>query len=555
MRQSTPNTQSNITITRRQHLQWLAALGAASQLPLARAAELPLSPWPVSDALFGLGVASGEPTSNSVVLWTRLLPSSAEPLLRSQTVQWEIAHDEQFKHLVHKGEATASPDWGHSVHVDAQGLEPERWYFYRFHCSGQTSATGRTRTAPAAGAAVQNLRLVFASCQRWEHGYYAAWRHARNENPDLVLFLGDYIYEYASPKANSSNARALEQLASMARLHPLHYPRSLQDYRDRYALHKSDPDLQAMHAHCPWLVTWDDHEVENDYAALQGVGDATAFARKRLAAYQAFFENMPLRATVAAKQKLAATELAHYFSSPLLYRPLAWGQLADLQVLDARQHRDIQACRMPGEKNEGSVKPADCADLQSNTRSFLGWEQERWLAQALQNNARSRPQSKRWNVICQQTLFCERNYPNGRASTDSWGGYPAARQRLINAIAEAAPRNTVLLGGDIHQNYVCRIENPEAVDAAYRVVASEFCGTSITSHSGTTQAKVDAIVARNPQVLFARCEERGYGVCDITPSLWTTQLRTVVDPLRADSGIRTQARFVVQDRLAGPQAA
>ena len=555
MPQPTPFAPSSTTLTRRQHLQWLAALGMASQLPFARAAELPLSPWPVSEDLFGLGVASGEPLSDRVVLWTRLLPSSAQPLLAAATVQWEVAHDEQFQRIVQRGQATASPDWGHSVHVDAQGLDADRWYHFRFHCNGQTSAAGRTRTAPAAGAAVSRLRLVFASCQRWEHGYYAAWRHARNDDPDLVLFLGDYIYEYASPKANSSHAKTREQLASMARLHPLHYPLNLQDYRDRYALHKSDPDLQAMHAHCPWLVTWDDHEVENDYAALQGVGDAAAFAGKRLAAYQAFFENMPLRASAAAKQSLAAAQLPAHFAKPSLYRQWAWGRLADLQMLDARQHRDIQACRTPGEKNAGSVKPADCADLQSNTRSFLGWEQERWLANALQSNAASRPEGKRWNVICQQTLFCERHYPNGRVSTDSWGGYPAARQRLINAMAQAAPRNTVLLGGDIHQNYVCRIENPQALDAAHRVAASEFCGTSITSHSGTTQAKVDAIVARNPQVLFARCEERGYGLCDITPNLWTTQLRTVVDPLRADSGIRTQARFVVQDRLAGPQAA
>ena len=543
-------------VSRRQHLQWLAAGGLAAWLPSGHTnpASLPMLTWPVSEALFGLGVASGEPTHDSVVLWTRLLPSSAQPLLAAQTVQWEIAHDAQFSRVLRKGEATASPDWGHSVHVDAKGLEPERWYYYRFHSLGQTSATGRTRTAPAPGAAPGKLRLVFASCQRWEHGYYAAWRHARNDDPDLVLFLGDYIYEYASPKADATDAKTREQLTNMARLHPLHYPRSLQDYRDRYALHKSDADLQAMHAHCPWIVTWDDHEVENDYVANNGVGDGAAFAAKRLAAYQAFYENMPLRASVAAKQA-TSTQLPGFFANPRLYQQFAWGNLADLMVLDARQYRDLQACRAPGDKDKGSVKPADCDELARNTRSFLGWDQERWLDERIKNNSASRAPDKRWSVICQQTLFCARNYPNGRTSTDSWAGYPAARDRLIRSIAQAAPRNTVLLGGDIHQNYVCRIENTEAIGHEPRVVASEFCGTSITSNSGTTQARVDAIVAATPQVLFARCEERGYGLCHITPQQWTTQLRVLNNPRAADSGVRTQARFVVEDRVAGPQLA
>ncbi|MFE1571262.1 alkaline phosphatase D family protein [Comamonas odontotermitis] len=545
--------QSSIftNISRRQWLQWLAATGLGS-MSLAGQAALAIAAWPVSEQLFGLGVASGEPASDGVVLWTRLLPSPRMPLLAPQAVQWEIAHDAQFQHIVQKGEALASPDWGHSVHVLASGLAPDRWYHYRFHCNGQTSAVGRTRTTPAEGAPVQRMRLVFASCQRWEHGYYAAWRHARADDPDLVVFLGDYIYEYASPKANATDAKTQALLSELARLQPLPYPRSLQDYRDRYALHKSDPDLQAMHAHCPWVMTWDDHEVENDYAGLDGVGNATAFAAKRLAAYQAFYENMPLRAAVAAKADVPVSSALRHMQ---VYRRFSWGNLADLMVLDARQYRDIQACRTPGEKSNGAVNAANCPDLARNARSFLGWEQERWLAENLKNNSASRPSSKRWSVICQQTLFAPRHYPNGRTSTDSWDGYPAARQRLIRAIDQAALRNTVLLGGDIHQNYVCRIDNPEAEGRAPRVVASEFCGTSITSHSGTTQARVDAVVARNPHVLFARCDERGYGLCDITPTLWTTQLRAVDDPLRPDSGARTLVRFAVEDRVAGPQLA
>lgn len=532
---------------RRQWLQGLGALGLAAQLPaIAQAgsnAPLPMAPWPVSEQLFGLGVASGEPDASSVVLWTRLLPSASTPLLRPLEVHWELAHDAQFRQILRQGDAMASPDGGHSVHVLAQGLEAGRWYYYRFHCQGQTSATGRTRTAPAAGAAVAQLRLVYASCQRWEHGYYAAWRHAREDDPDLVVFLGDYIYEYASP------ASAAKQKSShLARLQPLVHAATLQDYRDRYALHKSDPDLQAMHAHCPWLVTWDDHEVEDNYVSDYGVGQIQAFAAKRMAAYQAFYENMPLRASVACKQAGLALPPAH---TPL-YRQQSWGALADMWVLDARQYRDAQACRAATEKSPASVKAADCADLARNSRSFLGWEQERWLAAQLAGNRADKPQSRRWSVICQQTLFAARNFASGRSSADTWDGYPAARQRLLRAVAEAQLRNTVLLGGDIHQNYVCRIQDLESATPE-RVLASEFCGTSISSHSGTTQARVDAIVARNPHVLLARCDERGYGLCDITPKLWTTQLRVIDQPQYANSGAHTLARFVVEDQVAGPQ--
>ena len=532
---------------RRQWLQGLGALGLAAQLPaIAQAgsnAPLPMAPWPVSEQLFGLGVASGEPDASSVVLWTRLLPSASTPLLRPMEVHWELAHDAQFRQILRRGEAMAAPDSGHSVHVLAQGLEAGRWYYYRCHCQGQTSATGRTRTAPAAGAAVAQLRLVYASCQRWEHGYYAAWRHAREDDPDLVVFLGDYIYEYASP------ASAAKQKSShLARLQPLVHAATLQDYRDRYALHKSDPDLQAMHAHCPWLVTWDDHEVEDNYVGDYGVGKTQAFVAKRMAAYQAFYENMPLRASVACKQAGLALPPAH---TPL-YRQQSWGALADMWVLDARQYRDAQACRAATEKSPASVKAADCADLARNSRSFLGWEQERWLAAQLAGNRADKPQSRRWSVICQQTLFAARNFASGRSSADTWDGYPAARQRLLRAVAEAQLRNTVLLGGDIHQNYVCRIQDLESATPE-RVLASEFCGTSISSHSGTTQARVDAIVARNPHVLLARCDERGYGLCDITPKLWTTQLRVIDQPQYANSGAHTLARFVVEDQVAGPQ--
>lgn len=489
---------------------------------------------------FTLGVASGDPEPDNILIWTRLtaplayLGTAVAPDLAAQTVHWEVAHDAQFRQAVAHGQTQARAEWGHTVHVQVNGLSPDRWYFYRFRCGDAFSTTARCRTAPAPGADVRKLRLAVASCQRWEHGFYSAWADAAQASPDLVLFLGDYIYEYAQPAKPDGLARA----------QPLRTAQTLQDYRDRYALHKSDAYLQAAHAACNWSVIWDDHEVENDYVAQYGRGDSAHFLARSMAAWQAFYENMPLRDSA----------LQRNFQGLALYRSLQWGKLARLHLLDGRQYRDLQACRPEGKASTGTVDPAECPALQDPARSFLGWDQERWLARQLQDDARERVDATRWSTVVQTTLFSARKHPNGRQSTDSWDGYPQARQRLVRQIAESQPRNSVLLGGDIHQNYVCAIaaQADQAPDRVNPVIASEFCGTSISSHSGTTQARVDAIVAHNPQVLFARCEERGYSLVDITPQSMTTELRAVSNPLHADSSLYTLARFVVEDRRPGP---
>ena len=271
-------------LQRRAFLQRAALVAAAGTLPRWAWSNHPLQHDP-----FALGVASGDPTPDGVVLWTRLLPTQHGDLSDPFTVRWELADDPAFRRIVQRGQATALPALGHSVHVELTGLAPARWYHYRFMLGDAISATGRTRTAPAADAMDAHLRIAFASCQRWEHGHYAAWRHLCADQPDLVLFLGDYIYEYASPPSTTG----------LARVHALRHASTLADFRDRYALHKSDPALQAAHAACPWAVTWDDHEVQNDYAGAQGKGsqgDPVAFLALRSAAWQAFYENMPLRA-------------------------------------------------------------------------------------------------------------------------------------------------------------------------------------------------------------------------------------------------------------------
>ena len=533
----TPPWPALTNAQRRDFLRRLAWAGAA-----AATGSLPHSAWATTrlrSQPFAWGVASGSPRDDGMVLWTRLAPAALPAPNGPVPLRWELAHDEHFRRPVRSGEAIALPELGHSVHVELTGLPSDRWYFYRFTLGDATSAIGRTRTLAAPGAQVQRFRFAFASCQRWEHGYYAAWRHLCAEQPDAIVFLGDYIYEYAS-----ANVPA----AALARSHTLRHARTLADYRDRYALHRSDPALQAAHALCPWIVTWDDHEVENDYAGEQGQEDPIDFLLRRTAAYQAFYENMPLR-SAALVHGLAGLDRP---DAVRVNDRLAHGQLLRFHVLDTRQHRDFQACRAPNSSGSGSVAPKDCPDLTNAGRSLLGTAQERWLQQGLAQDAH--PNGPRWTVLAQQTLFSQRNYraaPHALYSTDSWDGYPAARQRLLNALVQQPPRNTVFIGGDIHQNYVCRVladyQGPESA-----TIASEFCGTSITSRSNTTQDKVDGVARRNPHVLLANCEHRGYSVVDVTPTSWTTRLQVLDDVTRPDAQISTLARFVVEDGRPGP---
>jgi alkaline phosphatase D len=530
---------------------------ALFRLAAAVAATTSLPRWSWSGTLtqrdlFPLGVASGSPTGDGFVLWTRLLDGPVPGTVAVDTprrslpdvltVRWEVAEDEGFRRLVRAGESHALAALGHSVHVEVTGLAPDRWYFYRFMHGDAVTPAARTRTAPAADAMPARMRFAFASCQRWEHGHYAAYRHMLDEELDLVLFLGDYIYEYATPRTPPSQPFVRTQTLPVAT--------SLDDFRDRYALHRSDVDLQAAHRACPWILTWDDHEVENDYAGAGGIGDPVVFLARRNAGYQAFYENMPLRASALTHGPAGLGK----HDGVRVHAQHAWGRLLRFHVLDTRQYRDLQACRAPGGKSSGAVTPVQCPALLDPARSMLGTEQEDWLAQGLAQDAR---EEARWSVIGQQTMFSPRNYavpPAERVATDAWDGYPASRQRLLDAISAATPRNTVFVGGDIHQNVVSRVQ-ADVADARSAVIGSEFCGTSITSASNVPQSRAQQVVDDNPHLLYARSDKRGYAVADVTPGRWTTTLRTVDDVARQDSGISTLARFVVEDRLPGPQRA
>ncbi len=506
-------------VTDRRRLLQIAAATAAG-------GWLPRSAWSQArtrDNPFTLGIASGSPLPDSVVLWTRLVAPelAAQPV----TVRWEIAQDEAFARVLHGGQAEALPELAHSVHVEAGGLAPDTGYFYRFLFGDWTSATGRTRTLPRPDAAMDRLRIAYASCQRWEHGFFAAWRHMREDAPDFVLFLGDYIYEY------SRSARPVRHVDGPVTI-------GLQQYRERYAQYKSDPDLQAMHAACPWLFTWDDHEVQNDYAALQaGDGELAAdFPSRRAAAYQACYEHQPLRASVLTRalQGLASgAELR-------LYGEVRFGTLAQLCLLDGRQYRDPQACSPPG---RGSVTrdPDGCESWNDPARTMLGAAQEDWLRERLGAGGAA------WTVLGQGTLFGQRDLragPGRMLWNDGWDGYPAARARLVEALQQQRAANPVLFGGDVHENWVGHVkadyDRPESAS-----VGVEFCGTSITSRAFQPD-KVSQRMADNPHFIHADAERRGYGIADFTGERLEVRLRTLDDVTRRDTGVRTEASFAVE---------
>ncbi len=502
-----------------------AAAAAPALLGFGRANAL------TSERLFSFGVASGDPTPDGVVLWTRLAtrPLAGDGGMGTARVpvRWEIYDDDGARHLVRAGDAVAEPAWGHSVHVEVNGLQPGRPYWYRFIAGGEASAIGRTRTAPPRHALPERLRFCFGSCQKYEDGQFGAWANNVAEDPDLIVFLGDYIYE-EDPSVGTP------------RVHLNPAPVDLDGYRVRYATYRLDPLLQAAHAVAPWIVTWDDHEVINDYADLadQHNSDPAVMARRRAAAYQAYYEFMPLRA----------------YSRPhgpdmRLYRTLDWGRLAQFQVLDDRQYRSPRGCQshVRGEMSVSVVK--DCPDLHDQKASILGMPQEKWLLDTLTAT------KARWNILTQQTQITpyprrDPAHPDGPAdmqTVDTWQGYQASRNRVFARWQDANVSNPLVIGGDIHA-FV-------ASDISYRgkALAPCFVGGSITTQAG------DKLLVQNtadlPAYRFARNDVRGYGRIDVTPTQCDVAFRALRDPLDARTEAYDLTRYVVENRRPKMQAA
>jgi alkaline phosphatase D len=460
-------------------------------------------------------------------------------------VRWELADDDKFTSIVQSGQHLATADLGHSVHVELQNLQADRWYFYRFMVGDAMSSLGKTRTFPKAGSPIDKLRIAYASCQRWETGYFTAYKHMLAEKLDAVLFLGDYIYEYPG---NPVSAVRIPSLTST-----MGFVLTLDDYRKRYAQYKSDADLQAMHAACPWLLTWDDHEVQNDYAGLtagdSGLADIFSnpadFAMRRAAAYQAYYENMPIRASTLTKSLAGLASGAEM----RIFQRVDVGQLASFYMLDPRQYRDRQACSKDGKLGASMVNPAKCTEWLDPKRTMLGAQQESWLSAEL---AASKQRGSTWNVVAQSTLFGLRDNTPGEGQSffnDGWDGYAPARKRLTNTLQKHAVQNAVMLGGDVHENWVGYLKADYSQTTAAQTASAigvEFCGTSITSTAGSSAVeKTPERLAENPHFVFADAKLRGYGVVEFTSKQLTTSLR-VVDNVRSKTTTpSTLAQFVV----------
>ncbi|GHF32729.1 alkaline phosphatase [Streptomyces mashuensis] len=486
----------------------------------------PNTPTSLSENPFTLGVASGDPLPDSVVLWTRLAPRPFEPGNGMPTegavdVQWELADDESFRRLLRTGTTPAPAADNHTVHLELTGLEPGRFYWYRFRTGPWISPTGRTRTAPAAGSDPAAVTFGLLSCQQYDEGYYTALAHLAREDLDAVFFVGDYIYENAiNAQAGARNYTGTHQLPAFFD----HWTWNLTDYRLRYALGKSDPDLQAAHAAHPWFVTWDDHEVENNYAGLisQNNDPVDVFRARRAAAYRAYWENMPLR----ADRRPTGPDMP-------LYRRFHYGRLAQFDILDTRQYRDDQAYgdgwKYPGPESED---PA---------RTLTGAAQERWLIDGWQAS------TARWNVVPQQVAFSRRkNTTADRSplSMDAWDGYPASRDRVLAGAAAARTENLVVLSGDVHVHYAMDIKE-DFDDPDSRTLGVELVGTSVSSGFDGEERPDDwnLQLAANPHMKYYD-GRRGYVVVRLDRTCLQADFRTLTGVLTPGAPVTTAARFV-----------
>jgi alkaline phosphatase D len=520
----------NTTVSRRRMLQ---VAYASALLSFARPTHSQIAQrLRFTQEPFMLGVASGCPRPTSVVLWTRLAPEPAAAdgqggmPPQDVPVRWEIAKDEAFARKVMDGQVMALASNAHAVHAQVNELEPGTTYYYRFIAGNAQSPTGRTRTAPAASAQPAALQLALASCQHYEGGFYPAWREVAGRDLDFVLFVGDYIYEnnygrQARVRDHDSN----EEVKTLAQ------------YRKRYAHYRLDDDLKAAHAAHPWIVTWDDHEVQNDYAndRAQDLTPPQEFLQRRAAAYKAYFEHMPLAAAAAPQE-----------SAMRLYDQYTFGDLLELWTLDGRQYRSPQACPRP-DRAGGSIITA-CSERERPERTLLGTAQERWLMNGLRASQRG------WKVLAQQTLMASTSAitPLGRAYwSDGWDGYPAARERLLSHIADQKIADVVSLGGDVHMHVAADLKLDFTNDSS-PVVASEFVCTSISSR-GRDMALWQPVLQSNPHLKHLRSDERGYALLEFTPKGCVCTFRSTPHPARADAQLSTQAVYAVERGKPGVQ--
>ncbi|MFB6889211.1 alkaline phosphatase D family protein [Kitasatospora sp. NPDC056327] len=510
-----------------------AALAFTTNLPGAHAADAEIAPRTLTENPFTLGVASGDALSDAVVLWTRLAPRPLEPgnglppagVVR---VDWEIARDDRFRKVARRGTAKAYAEFNYTVHVDADGLDADRVYWYRFKVGDWVSPAGRTRTSPARGRRVDDVRFGLVSCQAYEDGYFTAYKHLADEELDAVFHVGDYIYEYGVDAVGGDRRYTDRTLPSLFN----HETTTLEDYRLRYALYKADPDLQAAHAAHAWYVTWDDHEVENNYAAgIPEKGQSPeAFVARRAAATRAYWENMPLR-----MPRPEATDLK-------LYRRHHYGRLAQFDILDTRQYRSDQA------NGDGWQFPTP--ESQDPARTLMGATQERWLMDGF------RKSKAVWNVVPQQVVFSRRKNTTAaasRLSMDAWDGYPAARERLLAGAEDIGVENLVILTGDVHVAYAMDVKR-DFDDPDSRTVGVEIVGTSIASDGDGEEHPGNwaTLTAANPHMRFYD-GRRGYTAITLNEEHARADYRVVSHITRPGGTVSTAASFVSEAYNPGMQ--
>jgi len=460
---------------------------------------------------FTLGIASGDPLPDSVILWTRLAPTpgAADGGMPGEvfSVAWEVAADEDFADIVASDVADADPKFAHSVHVDVRGLKPDTWYWYRFTIGEYTSPVGRTRTTPAQGSKPERLRFATACCQNYAQGYFTPYQHMAQDELDLVVFLGDYIYESVDAGGVRSHGTNLEVA-------------TLDDYRIRHALYKTDNDLAAMHLRCPWLFIWDDHEVDDNYAGELGKdgGPVADFLIRRAAAYQAYYEHMPLRLPPPDGPDLK------------MYHALQWGDLAEFWLLDTRQYRSDQNC--------DDVPGPGCEGWEEYDGTLLGDDQEGWLLDGLSTSAAV------WKLITQQLVFSTVDFNGSLINFDQWDGYPKARQRLLDFITSEQLENVVVISGDIHLGGLGDLSTL-ANDDESPVVATEIVTTSLSSAPNIPPEALESALGGLPLIKYINAHSRGYVSHLVERELYTIRCFVVDTALEPSSGGLVEAeRFI-----------
>ena len=488
---------------------------AASSIAAPLTAEINRSGY-----LFTLGVASGDVTQDSVVLWTRLAPQpqAADGGMAQDVlpVHWELFEDERMRRRIRHGEELAMPELAHSIHVDVQGLEPGKEYWYRFSTGTYRSETGRTKTLPAPGSQVESIRFVTASCQNYTHGYFVAYEHIIADNPDFVVHLGDYIYE--TSYGETFRRHEVEDM-----------PFTLDGFRRRHALYKTDASLKRAHARLPFFTTLDNHDavIDNDPAGLA----------IRAAAYQAWYEHMPVRG----------------YNNPGddrfdLPRTIHAGDLIQLNLLDTRQFRDSQYLCSNNDPPYGFGNYRErCPVIFDEQRSMLGKAQERSLMESIASNKST------WNVIASTSVFFPFHLDIGNKTlnfTGSWDGYPANRDRVVNAIKQSDTGQAVILSGDMHSFWAVDGSGSDA--AGDRFPGVEFVTSSISANwpEQMDQPIRDNLV-RNPQIKFYEPDKRGYLLHEANANEWQATVRALDNVRDAQSGVSDLARFVVGNGKPG----